>query len=401
MELFDTLDSSAREDLARRALDALLSPSEDWLGQHQAMETSYEVPTIHSIEGDLEGVAAWAETDEGRVDAELDTRAISSIAKDLGQQFNELAERVDTAISFNQAGFLDAIKASISWSTRNGIVDHPELDVERWMDMAHQLGLKYEVREILIQTAGPESLGRWWDHAPPLSENWSQAFQSLSRIVGHGRLSEPFMKQWLELLIDTPIAQWKSADAAKLSSNAPPRKTADEERTEAMKRLWAGLVSSKYCGPRPRNEWDDVISVLESRGLSDMSLIDWGEVLGDLKTSLQVIHPTQLQSRLTALFVGHPAAYLAWVGHGSGDVSKSNTYNFQRRGPNGSVHLSSAEAGRALKGASLSQMERIMEQLDEAARQVGLDTGYASAFLAAKMAANLEEQKPARPRIRL
>ena len=63
--------------------------------------------------------------------------------------------------------------------------------------------------------------------------------------------------------------------------------------------------------------------------------------------------------------------------------------------------MSLFEVHRALDGCGPHKMEAVMERLDRAAQENGLETGYASALMAAHLSMSLDKAHSARPKVRM
>lgn len=405
MDLFDTLDAPTREALAAKALEGLMAPLTDWLQIHQSLEIKDELPSEHHIEAELDAMEAFAYTDDGQVSGHIDAKAARSFSRDIGHRFKEAQGIIETAQDTNAEAFLGALTQSVEWSVRHRQVDHPELQVDEWMKMANGMDLALEAREVLMKAGGPAALGRWWTHVPDVSHNWNQAFRVFDGLVCTTQCSHA--SEWLEPLLSSPIETLTPPVGTRRYGAVRKEPDPDAMRRQLMGSMWAKLVSRSHSGRRGglSTGVKRIIDRLGAEGMEDFTQLDWEILFQDRKRLSSLASTTELQERLTSLFSTYPDAYHRWMSEPE-DAKDTNPLPDSRKfvetdsQANGK-RMSLFEVHRALDGGGPHKMEAVMERLDRAAQENGLETGYASALMAAHLSMSLDKAHAARPKVRM
>lgn len=386
----DLLDEEAIRGLAQRSLERLLSPNPAWLQRHEAAHLASSVPTDSDIESMLENLRATVDTEEGTFLVDLDPKEVRSIGRDLGDAFHEAEERLENLNEDNRQEFLEALEQSVRWSTRQGLVGHPDLEVTRWMEMAEAMDLSMQAREVLMHQGGPEDLGPWWKHARPLEENWGQAFQCFRRIVGGCKYN--LAHKWITPLLEAHLPV--TGNPPPPLSGQPRRPLATTQyRSDAMDALWANQASLHYGRTRRAGAEERLrlIRRLDEEGAGNMLLLDWEDLMHNEKNGDIPAPPAVVGERLAQLVENHPQAYARWqkVPRSIPNLQKRTPYLDRVVTGRSGMDISIRSISMALQGAGPDDLMDMMNALDTAYRRLETETDYEAQVLTGIMDSTL------------
>lgn len=395
-EPMDLLDEEAIRNLALQTLEKILSPNPDWLERHKEACLFEDPPRDSDIESMIEDLTPSVETEEGTIHAELDHRKVQTIGRDLGDAFQEAEERLETLKQENQQDFLSAFEQSVRWSVTNQLVDHPDLDVARWMEMAESLDLAVPARDILMNQGGPEDLGRWWKYARPLEDNWSRAYYTFRSLPEYGKFE--LARKWLTPLAQAHLPEPEDAQPPRMGRGTAPLATT-QYRGDALDSMWAHQVS-RYHARTSSKERLSFIRALEEKGAGDMLLLDWKVLLGGETSHDTLASPETVRERLTHIALTHPNAYAKWIENPSTAPKQAKKIRIATTQIDSQRHLDLESVAQALKGAGPDDFISVMAVVSEKSRNMGLEDGYEAQAVASLMDVTLTKDVPTAPRQR-
>ena len=353
------------------------------------------------------------QSEDTDVTATLESRPVTALANDLGEQFEQHKDFLDTWLERNRNDFLNDLQEAMAvWRKYLGTTDSPDefdavIQVDAWLETARELGVASKARHHIVSISPtPQAAGPWWEESLAPYHEWDEMFKSLSTMIYYQQWDK--VEAWADELLGTPAqtllmneyyAKSGSRSNAVDALQYQHRKCQEMQGDLLIKEVW-GISEKNREGSRAVRDRLALVAPMS------LSAIPWRQVLQEKNVSslndATLVSIEEFQTRLEYLFQELAHTVDAWTATldqpSFGKPGKS-----ELRGNSGRLSLNNVDSwlSKASKSQSEISMTTLKDLLVGIDETLGQGQVYARVFDAVYLNHRWKDSDLERPKVRM
>lgn len=272
--------------LASEKADRVLRPPTDHDDLRAAVGRAPEEWTPRQVEdllGDIRIKTYVTGTDDDvKVETEMDSRDVKDLTRQVMEPLSELAASLNAAKEDLDAQFVGSLSEAMTLSVQWGLVSHPEMRIDEWIEKIKEYGLEDRARELLLKNGNPEDYAVWKDHLLPFSERWDKIWLAWKDLVrGHQFKQAKVWSDAVLKVIPETLMGFRTPEARK----GVRQPSVESFRASELQRFWGTLQAKAVVARQEGKPWaaslQETANCLKDQVIPHISLLDWSHLWGE------------------------------------------------------------------------------------------------------------------------